>query len=291
MTTDNVKVRSDRSPWPQGVALRLAIACFLVAAIAFSWNPTPFAQVLAAIFVASALAHASATYGFRHALAFFLISVAITFTVENIGAATGFPFGRYHFAVDAGLPHIGTIPIIVGPLWFGAGYFCWIVASVLLDGADRRLDRTLNRIALPIVAAFVMTQWDLVMDPPNATIAKAWIWHDGGADFGVPLSNYLGWLLTAWLFYQAFALFMRWRPAPPAPAMPQRRKLQVIAILFYVSAGLTHVIPWLMGQSGAIADGGGHVWQIHDLRETTVAVMLFTMLFTALLAGLHLLRE
>ena len=97
--------------------------------------------------------------------------------------------------------------------------------------------------------------------------------------------------IPAWLFYQAFALFMRWRPAPPAPAMLQLRKLQLIAVLFYVSAGLTHVIPWLMGQSGEIADGGGHVWQIHDLRETTVAVMLFTMLFTALLAGLRLLRE
>jgi uncharacterized membrane protein len=53
---------------------------------------------------------------------------------------------------------------------------------------------------------FGVTQWDLVMDPPTATIAKAWIWHDGGADFGVPLSNYLGWLLTAFLFSLAFAV-------------------------------------------------------------------------------------
>ena len=53
-----------------------------------------------------------------------------------------------------------------------------------------------------------MTQWDVVMDPPEATISKAWIWHDGGAHFGVPLSNYLGWLLTSWLFYQAFAIYL-----------------------------------------------------------------------------------
>jgi len=32
------------------------------------------------------------------------------------------------------------------------------------------------------------------------------LWHDGGADFGVPLTNYLGWLLTSWMFYQVFAL-------------------------------------------------------------------------------------
>jgi hypothetical protein len=104
--------------------------------------------------------------------------------MENIGAATGFPFGQYHFEVDAGLPHVGCIPVIVGPLWFGAGYFSWVVASILLDGADRRLDRPFNVIALPVVAAFVMTQWDLVMDPPESTIAKVWIWHEGGAVIG-----------------------------------------------------------------------------------------------------------
>jgi putative membrane protein len=277
--------------------LWLAIACFLVTAIGFAWNPTPFAQVLAAIFIASAFAHAVASYGWRQALVLFSICVAVTFVIENIGAATGVPFGRYHFEVGARLPHVGRIPVIVGPLWFGAGYFSWVVAASLLDGADRRLDRPFDFIALPVVAAFVVTQWDLVMDPPTATIAKAWIWQDGGADYGVPLSNYLGWLLTAFLFFSAFAFYLRGnrsraRTASEGPqALRQDRKLRLIAILFYVSAGLTHIVPWLMGQSGEVADATGHVWLIHDLRETTVAVMLFTMVFTSLLAALRLAKE
>jgi len=32
-----------------------------------------------------------------------------------------------------------------------------------------------------------------------------------------------------------------------------------------------------MGQSGEVADATGHIWRIHDLRATTVAVVLFTM--------------
>lgn len=294
MTTEDIKLGGYRSPSAGETALWLAIACYLVVAIGFSWNPTPLAQALAVLFIASALAHAGLAYGWRHALVLFTICVVITFVIENIGAATGFPFGHYHFEVDADFFHIGTIPIIVGPLWFGAGYFSWVVASILLDGADRRLDRPFNFIALPVVAAFVMTQWDVVMDPPESTIAKVWIWHDGGADFGVPLSNYLGWLLTSWLFYSAFALYLRRRLAmgsEGAQAAQQNRKLPSIAILFYVSAGLTHVTPWLLGQSGEVADAAGRVWQIHDLRETTVAVMLFTMFFTALLAALRLVKE
>jgi len=290
MTTENIKIDGRSSRLARETTLWLAIACVLLAAIGFSWNPTPLAHALAAIFIACAVVHAGFFYGLRPALVLFIICMAITFTMENIGVATGFPFGHYHFAIDAAFPHIGSIPIIVGPLWFGAGYFSWVVASILLDGADRRLDRPSDLVALPVVAAFVMTQWDLVMDRSESTIAKVWIWHDGGADFGVPLSNYLGWLLTSWLFFQAFALYLRRRIAERPQATQRSRKLQLVAILFYVSPGLTHIVPWAMGQSGEVADPAGNTWQIHDLRETTVAIMLFTMFFSAILAALHLVK-
>jgi putative membrane protein len=216
------------------------------------------------------------------------ICLAITFAVENIGVATGFPFGHYHFEVGSNLIHVGAIPVIVGPLWFGMGYFSWIVAGTLLGGADRRLNGNIARVALPVVAAFVMTQWDVVMDPPEATISKAWIWHDGGAHFGVPLSNYLGWLLTSWLFYQAFAIYLSRRRAALEAATERDRKLRLVAILLYLASGLTHVTPWIIGQSGDVADAANHIWRIQDLRETAVVVVLFTMCFTSLLATLRL---
>jgi uncharacterized membrane protein len=155
---ENVKIDGRWSDSTGGTILWLAIGCFLVTAIAFSWNPTLFAQALAAIYIASAFAHASVAYGLRSAVILFFICIVITFIIENVGVATGFPFGHYHFEVGANLPHVGSIPIIVGPLWFGAGYFSWVVALTLLDRADRRLHRTPDFIALPVVAAFVMTQ-------------------------------------------------------------------------------------------------------------------------------------
>ena len=289
MTTEDINGVVSRSARETG--LWLVVACILAAGIAFSWNPTPVAHALAAVFIGCALVHAGVTYGPKPALSLFVICIAITFAMENVGVATGFPFGSYHFAVDAGLPRIGTIPIIVGPLWFGAGYFSWVVASTLLDGADRRLGRPTGFLGLPVVAAFVMTQWDLVMDRSESTIDKVWIWHDGGADFGVPLSNYLGWFLTSWLLFQAFAFYLRRELSPLPPGTSQSRTLQAIAILFYVSLGLTHIVPWAMGQSGDVVDAAGKTWQIHDLRETTVVVLLFTMVFTGLLAALRLARS
>jgi uncharacterized membrane protein len=161
------------------------------------------------------------------------------------------------------------------------------VAGTLL-GAQARPHRTLELIALPVVAAFVMTQWDVVIDPPEATISKAWIWHDGGAHFGVPLSNYLGWLLTSWLFYQAFALYLSRRRYVLAQSAEQARALRLVAILLYLCSGLTHVTPFLIGQSGEVVDAANHVWRVADLRETTVVILLFTMVFTSVLAALRL---
>jgi hypothetical protein len=75
------------------------------------------------------------------------------------------------------------------------------------------------------------------------------------------------------------------------PGAQPSRKLHAIAILFYLSLGLTHVVPWAMGQSGEAVDAAGRAWQVGDLRATTVAIMLFTMFFSALLAALRLLRD
>jgi uncharacterized membrane protein len=283
---ESVKTGRGTFPFPT-VAFAILLVAYLALVIGFAWNPTPLAQALAAIGILAAGIHAGLFYGWKDALALFAICVTITFAMENLGSITGFPFGHYHFEVGADLAHVGVIPVIVGPLWFGMGYFSWILAGTLL-GAPARPTGKFELFVWPIVAMLVMTQWDVVMEPAEATIAKAWIWHDGGAHFGVPLSNYAGWLLTSWLFYQAFALYLARRPEPATPSAAPVRTLRLIAIAFYLSSGLTHLTPWLSGQSGEVVDAAGYVWRVADVRASTVVTMLFTMLPVSLLAVLRL---
>ena len=267
-----------------GRAAQVLFAAFLVAVVAVAGTPSPVAQALAAGGTLVALAHGARVYGWSGIAVFLAISLAVTFALENLGIYTGFPYGHYHFEVAAGLPHVGAVPIIVGPLYFAMGYFSWMIASLLLDDADLHLDRPLNVVALPLIAAFVMVQWDVVMDPPNATLHRAWIWHDGGGYFGVPLSNYAGWYLTVWLFYQAFALFLHLRPRS---VKPRPHGAWLPPILVYLAVALGYAVPYLSGGDGEIVDVAGHAWHAQDLRETTMVVMLFTMLFTAALALLR----
>ena len=86
------------------------LAIYLALVVGFAWNRTLLAEVLAAIGIFAACTHAVLTYGWRGALALMTICVVITFGMENIGVATGWPFGRYHFEIEPNLPHVGAIP-------------------------------------------------------------------------------------------------------------------------------------------------------------------------------------
>ncbi|MGZ3259364.1 MAG: carotenoid biosynthesis protein, partial [Croceibacterium sp.] len=141
-------------------------------------------------------------------------------------------------------------------------------------------------VALPILSAFVMTQWDVVMDPAGSTLAMAWVWRDGGGYFGVPLSNFLGWFLVTWLYFQGYALFA-YRRRTQAPLRSHSRLFWAVPVLSYLAAGLCH-LPRLLDPDARLLDGGGRAWSASDLRETAAVVMLFTMTPTVLLALLRL---
>lgn len=268
---------------PRALIFVILVASIAAVEVGFSWNPDVFGQATAVLSVAVVLAHGRLAYGWTNTIAFLLIALTVSLGLENIGTATGLPFGRYHFVVTAGLPSVGLIPLIVGFLWATMGYFSWHVAAVLLDGADARLQARGNVVALPLIAAFVMTQWDFVMDRGNSTLAGAWVWHDGGADFGVPLLNYAGWFVTSWIFFQLYALFLARRHIT-AP----ETSVRFAAVIFYAAAGLAHLVPVVIGTQGNVTDATGHVWSAADIREMSAVIMVFTMFFSSLLAAIKL---
>ena len=257
---------------------------YLLAIVAFAGEPTSTAQALALAAVPFALGNGALLYGWSRILLFLGLCVVVTFSIENLSIATGFPFGHYHYEVGAGLPYVGAVPLIIGCLYFVMGYASWMTACLLFDETSLNPRRPFEAIALPIVAAFVMVQWDVVMDPSNATLSHAWIWHGGGGYFGVPLSNFFGWFLTVWVWFQLFALYLYHKPASPRT---RSRGLLVAPTLFYLAVGLSNVVPYLMRRGGTVVDAAGHRWRVDDVHETAVIVLSFTMLFTSALALLR----
>ena len=166
-----------------------------------------------------ALIHGAILYRLTGILIFFAICLVVGNAFENLGVSTGFPFGRYYFT-DAMGPKLFQVPILLGLAYVGMGYLSWTLGRVILGNLQAPLAGA-RTVALPLVAAFIMVAWDFANDPVWANINRLWIWQHGGAYFGVPLTNFLGWYLVVYVIYQLFALYLRGR----SPSARRQRHL------------------------------------------------------------------
>jgi uncharacterized membrane protein len=205
-----------------GTRVGRGVSCFqfYVGAIVFAWlgnacysifPPGDPLHDLAPLPVALSLilfsfVHGARRYGLDGAAAFFGIVIAIGWTIESVGVMTSVPFGAYHYA-ESMQPFIGVVPLSVLFAYFAMSYPAWIVASMIVGRFDNDFDsRSIN--AISVCAAMLMVFWDLSMDPLRATIEGRWIWDSPGVYLGIPMSNFLGWFLTAWLMFRAFGVWL-----------------------------------------------------------------------------------
>jgi putative membrane protein len=240
------------------------------------------------ISVVFALVHGAVRYGWSGITAFVVICLVVSNMLENTSILTGFPFGHYHYT-DALGPKLFLVPLLIGPAYFANGYFAWVIGNVLI-GEVRRRSSVFMTFAVPFIAAFVMVMWDLTFDPRASTIEHQWIWEQGGGYFGVPLTNYLGWFFTVYLFLQLFALFVRFRPgSETARTLPRSHYAQ--AVLTYAVMGLTPVLTFVIsGSNSQVTDAAGVVWQTRSIAESVATVSIYTMLFAIALSAVKLIQ-
>lgn len=96
----------------------------------------------------------------------------------------------------------------------------------------------------------------------------------------MPTSNFFGWFLTAYIFYQLFALYLRNRVT-----IRSRTNHWRLAILFYaVSAAgnLLVVAPFSMGS--VFVDAAGKHWTIPGILWSSRLVSIFLMMPLSLIA-------
>jgi putative membrane protein len=107
----------------------------------------------------------------------------------------------------------------------------------------------------------------------------------------VPISNFLGWSFTVWIFFQLFALYQRRRGSEDlGRALPTTHYLQSIIVYFWTGFGF--VLGYLLRPANtAISDAVGHVWQTGDIYETMAIVSIYTMIFVSILALVILYRD
>ena len=177
----------------------------------------PYVFAFFAAFLLACVPHV----GWRRTMAFTVAGYLIAFASEWLSINTGFPYGWYYY-IDttssrelwiAGVPFFDSLSYVflaycsyTTALFILSPLRAWRWNVVTLE--TRRIRRS---ISVLILGAFLQTFLDIVIDPV-ALQGRRWFlgqiygYREQGIHFGVPLSNYWGWLLTSLFLVGAFQL-------------------------------------------------------------------------------------
>jgi putative membrane protein len=255
----------------------LWLALFLASVL----TPPPLGDVLGAVqpllLIVILLIHCSMLYGWRGVAAYVAIGLAVGFVLEASSVANGFPFGSYVHN-EPGPKPLG-VPISAMLAYAGFGWYAWTVARVIgLERPDR--NDGWGRFTTPVIAAFVLAGFDYPYDPIGSSVLGMWTYKHPSGQFGVPLSNFLGWIFTGWVLFQIIALLEhRFR----ATAAARSRGFWLLPSLLWLAFGLRYPFLWAAAPRGTVT-AAGRTFVIGDVYEAAVAASLFTLFFTGLLA-------
>lgn len=143
--------------------------------------------VVGGLFATTASA-ATRRWGVPRTVAAAGVVAGATTAVEHVGTRTGLPFGRYAYTGSL-RPTVAGVPAIVPLAWFAMAVPARETAHAALAGRSNPA----TRIA---VGAAALTAWDLFLDPQMVG-EGFWRWARPGRYRDIPLTNYVGWLLTA----------------------------------------------------------------------------------------------
>lgn len=223
------------------------------------------------------LLHGSILYGWKGIGAYVLIGVTVGFLLEASSVANGFPFGSYVHNVAGPKPAGVPIQAIAG--YTLIGWFAWTIGKIVaLDNPER--PQPYSRVTVPLIAAFILAGFDLPYDPVGATVHGQWTYAHPSGQFGVPLTNFLGWIFTGWVLFQLFVL-VESRFAQTAAS--SKRNFWLLPCLFWLGMALQFPFLWLRAAPG-IVTLGKRTYVIADVYEGAVITSLFTIVAIALIA-------
>lgn len=283
MTEKTIKVSDERETAVKSkilitlkrVFLVLFVAATIVDGINVIADPNGMIQMTILMCIAAiAWIHGTQRYGIWNMLIWFLITWVVSNFFEALSIKTGFPFGHYHYHL-AGGPRLFEVPVGIMPSYFGMAYIAWTLSQVFTHQYGKRL-QGIQKFLVPFTAAFVMTLYDVATDPLASTIGSLWVWHDGGAYFGVPITNFAGWVLVVYVFHQIFALFISGRNdyADKSFSIVTRKTYWMETIFVYFIMGL-----------GVVMKAFTHTDHIEIYRPMGL-IAVFTVIFVAFISFL-----
>lgn len=204
-------------------------------------------------FLAFFLVAGARDLGGLRTMGFLLWGGLVALGAELASTRVGVPFGLYHYTgATAGRElYLANVPLF-SPLSFpflAYAAFCLARRALGPDWAARPG----GRLRLVTLAGALMTLLDVVIDPV-AVQGERWFLGDvfsyplGGLYFGVPLSNFAGWLLVGYLTVGGYVWVAR-GAGPGSPRLGIALYYLVLAVNLAVTVWIGE---WLMAAAGIV---------------------------------------
>ena len=158
--------------------------------------------------------------GRRDAVLLFGILGVLALVIETSAMITGFPYGHFGYSELLGYRLFGLTPWTVSLAWTPLVLAAYGIAARLVAGGRLWAVRI-------ILVSIILVVFDLVLDPGAVKIGF-WRYEGGGMFYGVPVSNFAGWLFSGVIGAAVCEIFTFFRkPLLPAPA-------QLISSTFFI---------------------------------------------------------
>lgn len=114
---------------------------------------------------------------------------AYAYVIEYVGVTTGWPYGNFEYAIELGPMLFGTVPLGLPVFFLPLVLNSYLLVNLVLGERARSWPLRVGATLATVLAV------DLVLDP-GAVAIRFWEYAPPGPYYGVPASNYVGWLLS-----------------------------------------------------------------------------------------------
>lgn len=179
------------------------------------WGTVITRPYVVAFLAAFALA-ATRDLGLRRMLGFLVWGFAVAFAAEYASTRIGIPFGMYHYTETTRGAELFLANV---PLFDSLSFPFLAYAALCLA---RRALGPVGKGTLTAASGVLMMLLDVVIDPIAVRgdrwfLGRIFYYPEGGAYFGVPLSNFGGWMIVGWAIVGGYLLVA---PRPEGGAGP-----------------------------------------------------------------------
>lgn len=175
----------------------------------------------------------------------FLLGIYATL-IETFAITTGFPYGNFIYSDLLGFRLFNLVPWTVA--------FAWTPLMLAAYTITARFDFKLW-LRIVMIAVFLL-MFDMVLDP-GAVYMKFWTYSGGGFFYGVPLSNFAGWILSGLIGAGIIEFLIgKFNPILPPPAQMVLSTLFILIfwtmialwagllIAFFIGTGIIIFLSW-----------------------------------------------